>query len=120
MENNNVSNDWREIIELLTKDIPAWKLWLIDKKTDLIVWWWSHYIKLKNKINGKVCCNCRHCIRTELGDSIQCHCDISGERQGYLTVMTYWCRHWSRETKWDKQIGGNADGHDKTGKDQNS
>ena len=52
MENNNVSNDWKEIIELLTKDIPAWKLWLIDKNTDFIVWWWSHYIKLKDKIIG--------------------------------------------------------------------
>lgn len=40
MENNNVSNDWREIIELLTKDIPVWKLVLIDKLTDFKVWFW--------------------------------------------------------------------------------
>ena len=40
MGNNNVSNDWREIIELLTKDIPTWKLVLIDKWTDFKVWFW--------------------------------------------------------------------------------
>lgn len=40
MKNNNVSNDWRGIIEPLTKDIPTWKLVLIDKLTDFKVWFW--------------------------------------------------------------------------------
>lgn len=52
--------------------------------------------------NGKVCCNCRHNIRTGQGADIRCHCDMTGDYLGYVGVMTYWCRHWSRyktETK---------------------
>lgn len=53
--------------------------------------------------NGKVCCSCRHCIRTgELGN-IECHCEITGKWQGYLDVMCGWCRHWARDRKWDKE-----------------
>jgi hypothetical protein len=46
--------------------------------------------------NGKVCCNCRHNIRTGEITNIKCHCDIDGSWLSYVTVMTYWCKHWSR------------------------
>lgn len=49
--------------------------------------------------NNKVCCNCRHNIRTgELGN-IQCHCDIDNQYIGYVQCMEYWCRHWSKEKR---------------------
>jgi len=47
--------------------------------------------------NGKVCCNCRHCIRTGEIANIECHCDIDNSWLSYITVMTHWCRHWSKE-----------------------
>ena len=53
--------------------------------------------------NGKVCCNCRHCIRTNVNNYVtcksyvMCHCDIDGSWLAYVTVMTHSCRHWSRE-----------------------
>lgn len=47
--------------------------------------------------NGKVCCNCRHCIRTGEIANIECHCDIDNHYIGYIACMTYWCRHWSRD-----------------------
>jgi hypothetical protein len=50
--------------------------------------------------NGKVCCNCRHCIRYQKGGQINyvtCHCDIDGSWLSYITVMTHYCRHWSKE-----------------------
>lgn len=48
--------------------------------------------------NGKVCCNCRHCIRIG-GDinPVTCGCDIDDSWLSYVTVMTHWCRHWSRD-----------------------
>lgn len=47
--------------------------------------------------NGKVCCNCRHCIRTSgKTNYVTCHCDIDGSWLSYVTVMTFWCRHWSK------------------------
>ncbi len=57
--------------------------------------------------NGKVCCNCRHCIRVEKKRKdnvsyIECQCDIDNRYLGYLTVMTHWCRRWAR----DKFLGG--------------
>ena len=52
--------------------------------------------------NNKVCCNCRHNIRTgEIGKRV-CHCDIDGHYIGYIECMTGWCRHWSRERE-DKE-----------------
>ena len=47
--------------------------------------------------NGKVCCNCRHCIRTGEITNIECHCDIDESWLSYVTVMTHWCRHWSKD-----------------------
>lgn len=54
--------------------------------------------------NGKVCCNCRHNIReyNKEYDMIQCRCEVSNERMGYMQVMEGWCKHWSKEdeSKW--------------------
>lgn len=49
--------------------------------------------------NGKVCCNCRHCIRSysEKYEMIECRCEISGEYLGYVRVMEDRCKHWAKE-----------------------
>jgi len=47
--------------------------------------------------NNKVCCNCRHNIRTGEVPNIECHCEIDGSYIGYVKCMEYWCRHWSKE-----------------------
>lgn len=52
--------------------------------------------------NGKVCCNCRHCIRKGEIGSISCYCDINGAYLGYISVMTKWCRRWAKEKKNDR------------------
>ncbi len=57
--------------------------------------------------NGKVCCNCRHCIRTGEITNIQCHCDIDGSWLSYMTVMTHSCRRWSREKAETEVEDGN-------------
>ena len=59
-----------------------------------------------SEANGKVCCNCRHCIRVEKErHNIECHCDIDNRYLGYLTVMTHWCRRWARDKKWEVNDG---------------
>lgn len=48
--------------------------------------------------NGKVCCNCRHCIRKcDFDNAFRCWCEIDDEYLSYNTVMTGWCRHWAKE-----------------------
>ena len=49
--------------------------------------------------NGKVCCNCRHCIRSEdqKYDITVCQCEISKIYLSYAEVMDGWCRHWAKE-----------------------
>ena len=50
--------------------------------------------------NGKVCCNCRHCIREEdETHHIHCRCEVENRYLSYMTVMDWWCRHWSKERK---------------------
>ena len=51
--------------------------------------------------NGKVCCNCRHCIRVERPhEFISTYCEIDGMRYiGYVECMEGWCRHWAKERK---------------------
>ena len=62
--------------------------------------------------NGKVCCNCQHCIRkrNEDGD-IYCWCEIEDMKMSYARVMTGWCRHWAQADdimewfkKWAKEV----------------
>ena len=64
----------------------------------------------RNKIsmeNGKVCCNCRHNIRSETDDDIiSCKCEIDDSWLSYVTVMTYRCRHWSREREESEDKDG--------------
>lgn len=53
--------------------------------------------------NGKVCCNCRHDIRTkDKSGDIKNTCDIDGSYIGYVRCMTGWCRHWAKESE-DKE-----------------
>lgn len=59
--------------------------------------------------NGKVCCNCRHNIRTGEIDNIQCHCEIDGSYIGYVQCMEHWCRHWSKEKTENEQIADRLD-----------
>lgn len=56
--------------------------------------------------NGKVCCNCRHCIRKGEIGSISCYCDINGAYLGYISVMTKWCRRWAKEKRDDNNENG--------------
>ena len=49
--------------------------------------------------NEKICCNCRHNIRTDKKEFIECHCDIDNHYIGYIACMEHWCRHWARENK---------------------
>lgn len=51
---------------------------------------------------GKVCCNCRHCKRTQSEDAdITCHCEVENNRYlNYYEVMETSCRHWAK----DKEI----------------
>lgn len=56
--------------------------------------------------NGKVCCNCRHDIRTkDKSGDIKNTCDIDGSYIGYVKCMTGWCRHWAKDR-------GDTDGKD--------
>ena len=49
--------------------------------------------------NGKVCCNCRHCIRIEdkKYNTVYCQCDIYDRYLSYAEVMDGWCRRWAKE-----------------------
>lgn len=60
--------------------------------------------------NGKVCCNCRHNIRIgEKKNYVTCRCDIDDSWLSYVTVMTHWCRHWSRDKAETEVEDGNDD-----------
>ena len=51
-----------------------------------------------SEANGKVCCNCRHNKRYQNESGmIQCECEVSGKRLGYVQVMDGWCRHWAKD-----------------------
>lgn len=53
---------------------------------------------------GKVCCNCRHNIRTQEKDHIRCNCDIDNHYIGYVACMEHWCKHWATDKKkWIKK-----------------
>ena len=53
--------------------------------------------------NGKVCCNCRHNIRTHKETHIECHCDLDNHYIGYVACMSYWCRHWSKNKEGESE-----------------
>ena len=58
--------------------------------------------------NGKVCCTCRHCIRMrdDKGEFTHCECELNHGFLHYWTVMSYWCRHWSKEQERDRRHEG--------------
>lgn len=45
----------------------------------------------------KVCCNCKHNIRTGEAPDIECHCELDGSFIGYVQCMDYRCEHWEGE-----------------------
>ena len=49
--------------------------------------------------NGKVCCNCRHCIRSrdEKYGIVVCRCEINKIYLSYAEVMGGWCSAWKKE-----------------------
>lgn len=49
--------------------------------------------------NGKVCCSCRHCIRSwdKKYDITICQCEINKIYLSYAEVMNGWCKHWAKE-----------------------
>lgn len=51
---------------------------------------------------SRVCCNCKHNIRSGAVPNIVCHCEITGDWLSYLTVMTHWCRRWAKERKFEE------------------
>ena len=66
--------------------------------------------------NGKVCCNCRHNIRSDKYDYDEtgraksdypytvCNCDLDGHYIGYVACFEDWCRHWATDAaKWKEK-----------------
>jgi len=48
--------------------------------------------------NGKVCCNCRHCVRkNDIKYRIVCTCNYDNRYLNYTQVMTGYCKHWSKD-----------------------
>ena len=49
--------------------------------------------------NGKVCCNCRHYIRSrdEKYDMIVCRCEVHDVYLSYAEVMSSCCKRWVKE-----------------------
>ena len=53
--------------------------------------------------NGKVCCNCRHCIREhdEKYDMIVCRCEKYDRYISYAEVMGDLCKGWKKKKEKD-------------------
>lgn len=49
--------------------------------------------------NGKVCCNCRHCIRSNFKKyhMIVCRCEKHGRHLSYADIMGGWCKEWEKK-----------------------
>lgn len=54
------------------------------------------------KERSRVCCNCRHNIRTGEIGYIKCHCDIDGHYIGYVECFEGWCRRWAKDRTWEE------------------
>ena len=52
-----------------------------------------------SEANGKVCCNCRHCIRVrdEQSRFLYNECEIDKHRIRYINTFEGWCRRWAKE-----------------------
>ena len=57
--------------------------------------------------NGKVCCNCRRCKRVKEKGQVACYCEIDNRYLPYITVMTYWCRRWAKDKKFEEETTNN-------------
>jgi hypothetical protein len=49
--------------------------------------------------NGKVCCNCRHCIRNQdkKYNIVVCRCEVFDRYLSYAEVLTSCCKRWAKE-----------------------
>ena len=49
--------------------------------------------------NGKVCCNCRHCIRShdDKYDIVICRCEVYDRYLSYADVMASVCKRWAKK-----------------------
>lgn len=54
------------------------------------------------KDRSRVCCNCRHNIRTGDPAHIENHCDIDGHYIGYVECFEGWCRRWAKDRTWEE------------------
>lgn len=54
-----------------------------------------------SKERSRVCCNCRHNIRSGDPGHITCHCEIDGHYIGYIACFEDWCRRWAKDHKFD-------------------
>lgn len=54
--------------------------------------------------NGKICCNCLHCIqsRDEKYGIIVCRCKRHNVYLPYAEVMSGWCKAWKKEQEGNK------------------
>lgn len=63
-----------------------------------------------SEANGKVCCNCRHCIRwIMMSGRIKCQCEVNHKWLGYVQVMNDWCRHWAQDKAESEDTDANSD-----------
>jgi len=55
--------------------------------------------------NNKICCNCRHCIRSRdpKYNIIVCRCEVKGRYLNYASVMEGWCKRWSKEKEGENE-----------------
>jgi len=55
------------------------------------------------RLSDRVCCNCRHNIRTDEGVA---SCEIDGHYIGYVACLEDWCRHWASDAEYwaEKEI----------------
>ena len=57
----------------------------------------NEWLGFDEEEESKVCCNCKHNIRTGKVPNIECHCEIDGSYIGYVQCMEYRCEHWEKE-----------------------
>lgn len=54
--------------------------------------------------NGRVCCNCRHCIRSrdDKYNMIVCRCEVFDRYLSYAQVLAGCCERWEEENECEK------------------
>ena len=58
---------------------------------------------------NRICCNCRHNIRTGKPGKVTCNCEIDDHYINYVECMTGWCRRWASDAAYwkNKEKGEN-------------